>query len=222
MVQASSASGLANDPSRADRRQAGATPPIVPQDGADPFEIFAAWFDAAVSSGIAEPEAMTLATASEAGLPSARIVLLKDFDVRGFVFYTNYESRKGRELQKNPSAALVFYWQPLGWQIRIEGSVERASPEESRAYFRTRPLESRLGAWASAQSTVIDGHETLERRREQVREQMDGHPALPPFWGGCRVVPASIEFWIADPYRLHRRMRYRRRGGSWLAQSLAP
>jgi pyridoxamine 5'-phosphate oxidase len=195
----------------------------APSRDADPFELFADWFEAAARAGLPEPEAMTLATATADGAPSARVVLLKAFDRRGFVFFTNYESRKGRELHDNPRAAVVLYWQPIGRQIRIEGTVELASQEESSAYFDTRSTESRLGAWASAQSAVVDSRETLERAVERVRSEHEGSPPpCPPFWGGIRLVPSSMEFWVADPYRLHDRWRYTRTGGRWVADRLSP
>jgi pyridoxamine 5'-phosphate oxidase len=190
---------------------------------ADPLVQFGHWFTEAEAADLIEPNAMTLATADSGGRPSARMVLLKGFDERGFVFYTNYGSRKAGELAGNPAAALVFWWPPLQRQVRVEGTVERVSHEESEAYFRTRPLGSRLGAWASAQSQVIAGRDELERRLEALAERYrDGNVPLPPFWGGYRVHPEVIEFWQNRPNRLHDRLRYRRAPGGWTIERLSP
>ena len=190
----------------------------------NPFGQFERWFTAALNCGLMLPEAMTLATAAREGKPSARMVLLKGFDERGFVFYTNYESQKGEELAVNPRAALVFYWQPLGRQVRIEGTVSKVSRQESEDYFKTRPLDSRLGAWASSQSEVVSGREVLEKRLSELEEQYkDGSVPLPPYWGGYRVAPESIEFWQNRAGRLHDRLRYRKgEGDRWLMERLAP
>lgn len=191
---------------------------------ADPFKQFQAWFSDALAAPLIEPNAMVLATATKDGRPSARAVLLKGFDERGFVFYTNYESRKGQELAENPWAALVFLWEELERQIRIEGQVEKCSAEESDAYFRSRPLGSRLSATLSHQSQVISSREVLERRLEELMvENANGDVPRPPFWGGYRLSPTSIEFWQGRPNRLHDRLRYRLlNDGSWLIERLSP
>ena len=167
---------------------------------------------------------MTLATVDADGTPSARMVLLKGFDERGFVFYTNYGSPKASDLERNPGAALVFYWAELERQVRVSGTVARVSHEESEAYFRTRALGSRLGAWASAQSTVISGRAPLEQRLGEVTARFaDGDVPLPPFWGGYIVTPQSIEFWQGRPNRLHDRLRYLRQpDGTWIVERLSP
>jgi pyridoxamine 5'-phosphate oxidase len=191
---------------------------------ADPIEQFRHWFEDAVEAGVREPNAMTLATSTKEGRPSARMVLLKGFDDRGFTFYTNYESRKGSELVDNPYAALILFWVDLERQIRIEGRVELATPVESDAYFATRSLESRLGAWASHQSEVLPSRAILETRVLELREQYSGQEVpRPPFWGGFRVVPESIEFWQGRLNRLHDRLRYRRQSSqAWTIERLSP
>jgi pyridoxamine 5'-phosphate oxidase len=190
----------------------------------DPLRQFDEWLRAAQACGMSEPTAMTLATVGGDGRPSARIVLLKGHDNEGFVFYTNYESRKGRELERNPHAALVFWWPPLARQIRIEGKVEKVSRERSEEYFQTRPLGARLGAWASRQSEVIESRELLERRVEEVARRFpDGEVELPPFWGGYRLRPDCIEFWQSRADRLHDRLRWRLQSdGSWRSERLSP
>ncbi len=190
----------------------------------DPFRQFAAWLDAAVEAGQLEPFAMAVATATRGGLPSARMVLLRGFDERGFTFYTNYRSRKGREIAENPFAALLFHWDSLGRQVRIEGPVEPVSRAESEAYFATRPVGSRLAAWASEQSEVVNGREVLDAAYREVSSRFaDEDVPLPPFWGGYRVLPESIEFWQSRPNRFHDRLRYRRLpDGGWVIERLAP
>ncbi len=172
----------------------------------NPVAQFAKWFDEALQCEVPEPNAMSVSTVSAAGRPSSRILLLKDFDDRGFTWYTNYESRKGAELQHNPHAALLFFWQPLERQVRLEGSVERVSAEEADAYFNIRPLGSRLGALASAQSRPIDSRHALEERFRQAAQQHGDTPQRPSHWGGYRLRPAYAEFWQGRASRLHDRI----------------
>ena len=189
---------------------------------ADPFALFDAWFEAARASGTPEPNAMTLSTVSAEGAPSARVVLLKGVD-RGFVFYTNRESRKGRELDAAGVAALTFWWPPLERQVRIEGTAERIADAASDAYFQSRPRGSRLGAWASPQSEAIPDRSVLDARLAEATERFaDGDVERPPFWGGYRVVPSAVEFWQGRPSRLHDRFLYRREGDAWTVGRLAP
>ena len=190
----------------------------------DPFVQFGAWLDAALDAGIELPNAMTLATAGRDALPSARMVLLKGFDERGFVFYTNYESRKGRQLDSNPNAALVFYWSSLERQVGITGGVLKVDRAEAEEYFNSRPLGSRLGAWASRQSEVIEDRTELEARLSELEGRFaDGTVPLPAHWGGYRLVPTAIEFWQSRPNRLHDRFRYTRQNdGDWLIERLSP
>jgi pyridoxamine 5'-phosphate oxidase len=190
---------------------------------ADPVEQFRRWFEEALAADLHEPNAMTLATATPGGRPSARIVLLKGFDERGFVFYTNYEGRKARELEDNPCCALVFYWGELERQVRVEGRASRIPNEESDAYFDTRPRGSRLGAWVSEQSRTIESREALEDRLRELEERYGGAEIpRPPFWGGYRVEPDSVEFWQGRENRLHDRLIYRRSERGWKIERLQP
>lgn len=190
---------------------------------ADPVAQLRRWLDQAREACPEEFTAMTLATADRAGRPSARIVLLKGIDERGLVFYTNYDSRKGREILENPLAALVLYWPALDRQVRVEGTVEKTSREESEAYFRSRPPGSRLSSWASPQSLPVAGREELERRVREAAERFGEEVPLPAAWGGYRVRPQTIEFWQGRPSRLHDRLRYDRQAdGTWRIERLAP
>jgi len=190
---------------------------------AEPIAQFRTWFDQAASAGIHEPNAMTLATCPPGGAPSARIVLLKGVDERGFTFFTNYESRKGRELAANQLASLVFFWVDLERQIRIEGTVEQVSDAESDEYHASRPRGSQLGAWTSWQSEVIPGREILEARLVELTARFgDGPIPRPAHWGGFRLLPTVLEFWQGRPSRLHDRLRYRKTESGWVLERLSP
>jgi len=189
----------------------------------NPFVQFDKWFQQTLNARVPEPNAMVLATATPEGRPSVRMVLLKSFDERGFVFFTNYESRKSVELLLNAHAALLFYWQELERQVRIEGSVEKVSRKETEEYFQTRPPESKLGAWASKQSSVIPGRGVLEQKAADLKEKYrDQDVPAPPFWGGFRVQPTIFEFWQGRANRLHDRIRYTLSGGVWTIERLSP
>jgi len=190
----------------------------------DPIKQFANWFTTAIETGIGDVNAMSLATAGQDAKPSVRIVLLKSFDEDGFVFFTNYESEKGKQLEANPYAALGFYWIELDRQIRISGKVDKTSRKESQTYFHSRPVGSQLSAWASSQSAVLDGRRVLDARMEEMNERFaDKRVPLPPHWGGYRLKPDNMEFWQGRSNRLHDRFRYTRQSdGSWLIERLAP
>ena len=190
----------------------------------DPIKQFGNWFTAAIEANIRDVNAMSLATATPDGKPTVRIVLLKGFDHDGFVFFTNYESEKGQQLEANPNAALGFYWIELDRQVRTHGPVERTSREESERYFHSRPAGSQLGAWASRQSEVIDARRVLDARMAEATERYGNKPIpRPPHWGGYRLKPEVVEFWQGRPNRLHDRFRYKRRtDGSWHIDRLAP
>jgi pyridoxamine 5'-phosphate oxidase len=207
----------------ADIRQEYMRAGLVEKDAAaDPFKQFDRWFHDALQAELPLPNAMTLATATAAGRPSARAVLLKGVDAGGFVFYTNYASRKARELAANPHAALVFVWTELERQVRIEGAIEKVSAEESDEYFASRPLGSRLGAWASPQSMVLPGRVALAAKVAAIVLRYGKHPPRPPHWGGYRVLPEAIEFWQGRRSRLHDRLLYTREAGGWNIVRLAP
>ncbi|MBI5911702.1 MAG: pyridoxamine 5'-phosphate oxidase [Betaproteobacteria bacterium] len=207
----------------ADIRQEYMRAGLVEKDTAvDPFKQFDRWFHDALEADLPLPNAMTLATATAAGRPSARVVLLKGVDARGFVFYTNYASRKARELGANPYAALVFAWSELERQVRIEGAIEKVSAEESDAYFASRPLGSRLGAWASPQSMVLPNRLTLAKKVAAIALRYGKHPPRPLHWGGYRVLPEALEFWQGRKNRLHDRLLYTKQAGGWKIERLAP
>ncbi|CAN7220799.1 pyridoxamine 5'-phosphate oxidase [Rhizobacter sp. LjRoot28] len=189
---------------------------------ADPLRQFGLWFQQALDGQIPEPNAMTVATVGANGRPSTRIVLIKGFDVRGLVWYTNYESRKGREIEAHPFAALQFHWVELERVVRIEGSVEKVSAEESDAYFASRPLDSRLGAWASPQSQVVHSRAVLVANAAKAAARFALQPPRPPHWGGYRLVPDTWEFWQGRKSRLHDRLRYRLEADAWVRERLAP
>ena len=189
----------------------------------NPFRQFDVWFKQAIDAQLPEPNTMTLATVDARGRPSARIVLIKGVDERGFVFFTNYESRKGLELAQNPHASLLFYWIELERQVRVEGTVVKTSDAESDTYFASRPVGSRIGAWASEQSKVIESRAALEAREREFSAQYGDNPPRPPHWGGYRLIPDAIEFWQGRPSRLHDRLLYTRSGNAdWTIARLSP
>ena len=193
------------------------------QADADPIRQFAAWFDDAVKAELLDVNAMTLATVSPTGDPAARIVLLKEFDEKGFVFFTNYDSAKGTQLAAHPRACLLFFWVELERQVRITGAIAKVSRQESEEYFHSRPFESQVGAWTSAQSTTIADRSSLETRYAELTTQYAGQTVpLPPFWGGYRVTPESMEFWQGRKSRLHDRLLYTGHAGNWSRSRLAP
>jgi pyridoxamine 5'-phosphate oxidase len=189
----------------------------------NPVEQFAIWMNEALDSAILDPNAMVLSTVSVEGIPSARIVLLRNFDEKGFVFFTNYESAKANDLQSNNNVSLLFFWAELERQIRVTGIAEKISQEESEEYFNSRPREHQMSAWASKQSSVIENRKTLEDKFDEMKKHFEGkHIPLPPFWGGFRVVPQKFEFWKGRESRLHDRICYRNETGEWKIQRLSP
>ena len=188
----------------------------------NPLPLFQQWFDQAIKAECPEPNSMTLATADKAGNPSARIVLLKGADENGFTFFTNYESQKGKDLAARPQAALLFHWHELERQVRIQGIVERVSPQESDEYFHSRPPASRIGAWASPQSAAIPNRQFLEEAEARFKAEFGDAPPRPEHWGGYRLRPTEIEFWQGRPSRLHDRIHYQLQDGGWKIRRLAP
>jgi pyridoxamine 5'-phosphate oxidase len=188
----------------------------------DPFKQFDKWMLEVLRSGFYEPNAMTIATADKNGKPSARVVLLKGIDNTGFLFFTNYKSEKGKDIEQNPYGSLLFYWDKLERQVRIDGKLEKVSKEESEAYFNTRPYKSRLGAWASKQSTVIESRSVIVKEFLKYMVKFRNHVPLPDYWGGYRLIPDSFEFWQGRPNRLHDRIRYTKLKKQWKIERLSP
>lgn len=190
--------------------------------GKDPFKQFDKWMLEMLRSGFYEPNAMTLATANKQGKPSVRVVLLKGIDNNGFLFFTNYKSKKGKEIEQNPYGSLLFYWDKLERQVRIDGKIEKVTKEESEAYFKTRPYKSRLGAWASKQSTVIESRSVIVKEFLKYMVKFRNQVPLPDYWGGYRLVPESFEFWQGRPNRLHDRISYTKLKNGWKIERLSP
>lgn len=189
----------------------------------EPFRLFHHWFRQALKARLIDPNAMAVTTVNASGRPSARMVLLRGLDREGFVFFTNYLSRKGRDLAANPEAGLLFFWPQLGRQVRVEGRVRKVSAKESDGYFATRPRGSQLSAWASSQSRVIGGRDVLERKMKELEKKYEGRKIpRPPHWGGYRVIPSVVEFWSGRKNRLHDRLNYRKKGKGWVRERLAP
>jgi pyridoxamine 5'-phosphate oxidase len=204
------------------RRQYSKSTLSVSSVSKDPFKQFEKWFQDVLNSGFLEPNAMTLATATKAGKPSARVVLLKGIHDGGFVFYTNYKSKKGKDIEDNPFGSILFYWDRLERQVRIEGKIEKVSHQESEEYFNTRPYKSRVGAWASKQSSVIESRSAIVREFLKYMMKFKTHVPLPDVWGGYRLIPDSFEFWQGRPNRLHDRVRFTKNKSGWKIERLAP
>jgi pyridoxamine 5'-phosphate oxidase len=188
----------------------------------DPFKQFTKWFDQSLKADFVLPNAMALATATKEGKPSVRMVLLKEFDEKGFVFFTNYTSNKAKDLNSNPQASILFYWESLERQVRVDGTVEKITKQESEAYFKTRPIKSRVGAWASNQSSVIDSRTVIVKEFLKYLMKFGKNVPLPPTWGGYRLIPNAFEFWQGRPNRLHDRIRFTKQKSGWIIERLAP